>query len=155
MKLFLSLLCIGLLVSAPSFARKGADDHVEGGHKSGDSTTYDHHEDEVYDDHGNHSSDDRSRDHDHGDMDHSGAVDIYAPAMETMHMGMMSVEPTGNADVDFVKGIIPHHQGAVDMAKILKEKGKDPELQALADSIISSQEKEIAKMNDWLKRHGQ
>ena len=80
------------------------------------------------------------------------ATDIYAPAMEKMHKDMM-IEPTGDADADFVRGMIPHHQGAIDMAKILKENGKDPELKKLADDIITAQEKEIAFMNDWLKKH--
>jgi len=80
-------------------------------------------------------------------------VDVYAAAMEKMHKDMM-ITPTGDADADFVRGMIPHHQGAIDMAVILKEKGKDPELQKLADDIIAAQEKEIAFMNDWLKKHG-
>ena len=81
------------------------------------------------------------------------AVDIYAPAMEAMHKDMM-LSATGDADVDFVRGMIPHHQGAVEMAKILKEHGKDPELQKMADEIISAQEKEISFMQDWLKKKG-
>lgn len=93
--------------------------------------------------------------HDHAAMmakDTPAVTDIYAPAMEKMHKDMM-VTPTGDADVDFVNGMIPHHQGAVDMAKILKEKGKDPELQKMANDIIAAQEKEIAFMKDWLARH--
>lgn len=78
---------------------------------------------------------------------------IYAPAMAEMHNGMM-VETTGDADVDFVRGMIPHHQGAVAMAKILKENGKDPELQKMADDIIAAQEKEISFMQEWLKKKG-
>jgi len=92
------------------------------------------------------------------EQNHSGHLpspgDIYAPAMEKMHKDMM-IDPTGNADIDFVKGMIPHHQGAIDMAKILKEHGKDAELQKLADDIIAAQEKEIAFMKDWLKKNGQ
>lgn len=80
-------------------------------------------------------------------------ANIYEPAMQEMHNGMM-VETTGDADVDFVRGMIPHHEGAVAMAKILKENGKDPELQKLADDIIAAQDKEIAFMKDWLKKKG-
>lgn len=92
-------------------------------------------------------------DHDHGGHDHAhAAADIYAPAIKAMHDGM-AVEPTGDADVDFVRGMIPHHQGAVDMAKILLEHGKDPELRTLAENVIRTQEAEIAFMRGWLEKH--
>ena len=73
--------------------------------------------------------------------------------MMTMHEGM-AIKYTGDADVDFVRGMIPHHQGAVDMAKIELEYGKDPDNRKLAEEIIASQEKEIAVMQAWLKAHG-
>jgi uncharacterized protein (DUF305 family) len=78
--------------------------------------------------------------------------DIYAPAMASMHQDMM-IAPTGDADVDFVRGMIPHHQGAVDMAKIELAHGDDPKIRKLAKNIIRSQEQEIAMMRAWLKRH--
>ena len=96
-----------------------------------------------------------AQDHDHAAMGHTKTAkptDIYAPAMEKMHKEMM-ITPTGDADTDFVLGMIPHHQGAIDMAKILKKNGKDPELQKLADEVITAQEKEIAFMKEWLKKH--
>jgi hypothetical protein len=67
----------------------------------------------------------------------------------------MDITYTGNADVDFVKGMIPHHAGAVDMAKTVLAFGKDPEVKKLAEAIIKAQETEIAQMNDWLKKNGQ
>ena len=76
---------------------------------------------------------------------------IYDSAMKDMHEDMMKVETTGNADVDFVKGMIPHHQGAIDMAKIVERKGADPEIKKLAEGIIDAQKKEIADMKAWLK----
>jgi uncharacterized protein (DUF305 family) len=66
----------------------------------------------------------------------------------------MSIAYTGNADVDFVKGMIPHHQGAVDMAKTVLAFGKDPEIRKLAEEIVKAQETEIALMNEWLKKTG-
>ena len=77
----------------------------------------------------------------------------FEQSMITMHEGM-AIKYTGDADVDFVRGMIPHHQGAVDMAKIELEYGKDPDNRKLAEEIIASQEKEIAVMQAWLKAHG-
>ncbi|WP_134726855.1 CopM family metallochaperone [Paracoccus luteus] len=73
----------------------------------------------------------------------------YMAAMDKMHMGM-AIAYTGNADVDFVRGMIPHHQGAIDMARIELEHGTDPELREMAQEIIAAQETEIATMQAWL-----
>lgn len=73
-------------------------------------------------------------------------------AMERMHHAMM-IPYTGNADVDFVRGMIPHHQGAIDMARIELAHGKDPELRRMAQEMIDAQQREIAAMNEWLARH--
>ncbi len=62
----------------------------------------------------------------------------------------MAIAYTGDADVDFVKGMIPHHQGAVEMAKVVLQYGKDPKLKQLARDIIRAQDKEIAFMQRWL-----
>ena len=67
----------------------------------------------------------------------------------------MDITFTGNADVDFVKGMIPHHQGAIDMAKTVLAFGKDPEVRRLAEEVIKAQEGEIALMQNWLKTNGQ
>ena len=66
----------------------------------------------------------------------------------------MTMAFTGRADVDFMKGMIPHHEGAVDMAKVLLQFGKDPELRKLADDVIRTQNEEITMMRDWLKKNG-
>lgn len=71
-----------------------------------------------------------------------------------MH-GAMDIAFTGNADVDFVKGMIPHHEGAVDMAKTVLAFGKDPEVRKLAEEVIKAQQAEIAMMREWLKKNGQ
>jgi hypothetical protein len=71
-----------------------------------------------------------------------------------MHSAM-DIAFTGNADADFVKGMIPHHAGAIDMAKTALAFGKDPEVRRLAEEIIKAQESEIALMQGWLKKNEQ
>ena len=65
----------------------------------------------------------------------------------------MGANMTGDADRDFVGAMIPHHAGAIDMAKIELQYGKDPMLRKLAQDIIAAQEKEIAEMAAWHKAH--
>ncbi len=77
----------------------------------------------------------------------------FAASMHTM-MTNMNVKPTGNPDKDFVIMMMPHHQGAIDMAKVELQYGKDPELRQLATDIVAAQEKEIAEMKAWLAKNG-
>ena len=86
--------------------------------------------------------------------DETPATLAYIAANTAMHSGM-AIAFTGDADVDFIAGMIPHHQGAVEMAKIVLEHGKDPEVRKLAEAVIAAQETEIAWMQDWLAKHGQ
>ena len=76
----------------------------------------------------------------------------YTAAMDKMHKDMM-IKYTGNADVDFVRGMIPHHQGAIDMAKVVIANGKDPAIRKLAEGVVKAQEAEIKQMQDWLAKH--
>ena len=67
----------------------------------------------------------------------------------------MALPFSGNADVDFVKRMISHDQGAVDMAKVALAFGKDAEVKKVAEDVIKSNETEIATMQEWLKKQGQ
>jgi uncharacterized protein (DUF305 family) len=72
--------------------------------------------------------------------------------MDRMHAAMASVEPSGTSDVDFVRLMLPHHLGAIDMAKSELLNGNDPQMRRLAQEIITDQESEIQLMQLWLKQ---
>lgn len=72
--------------------------------------------------------------------------------MTMMHN--MNVPYTGDPDVDFRTKMIPHHQGAIDMAEVALSQAKDASTKKMARKIISDQKKEIAEMQAWLKKHG-
>src|SRR5690606_36307187 len=102
-----------------------------------------------------------AQDHGGHDMGHdmvgdavadSPSVEAYRAANTTMHE-LMDIEFTGDADIDFARGMIPHHQGAVEMARIVLEHGEDPELRQLAEVIIAAQEAEIAFLERWLEEN--
>ena len=82
----------------------------------------------------------------------SPSTQAYQAAMHTMSEGM-AAPYTGDADKDFVNGMIPHHQGAVDMAQVELKYGMDPQMRILARGIIASQNKEIALMKAWQAKH--
>lgn len=73
--------------------------------------------------------------------------------MAVMDDGMRRAPMNGAAEHDFVTMMIPHHQGAVDMAKALLLYNNDPELKNLAQGIITEQQNEIRLMQAWLARH--
>jgi uncharacterized protein (DUF305 family) len=60
---------------------------------------------------------------------------------------------TGDPDKDFVMMMLPHHQDAIDMAKIELKYGKDPTLRAMAEAIIATQQTEIKEMKEWIAAH--
>lgn len=78
----------------------------------------------------------------------------FIAANDAMHSDMM-IEFTGDADVDFIRGMIPHHEGAIVMAEIVLEHGTDPEVAELAREIIAAQQVEIDWMRLWLSARGQ
>ena len=75
----------------------------------------------------------------------------FQKSMDKMHKDMM-IKSSGNIDIDFLKGMIPHHQGAIDMSEELIQKSKDAELKAFAQKIIDAQKTEVKMMQDWLKK---
>jgi uncharacterized protein (DUF305 family) len=75
-------------------------------------------------------------------------MDATQKMMDSMHM-----QQSGDADKDFVMMMIPHHQGAIDMAKIELQYGKDEQLRKMAQDIIAAQENEIATMKEWQSKH--
>jgi uncharacterized protein (DUF305 family) len=79
---------------------------------------------------------------------------LMGEAMSVMHRDMHNAGYSGEPDHDFVVMMIPHHQGAIDMAKALLLYGKDPQLRRLAQEIIIDQQSEIQLMQLWLKQHG-
>jgi uncharacterized protein (DUF305 family) len=74
-------------------------------------------------------------------------------AMAVMDDGMRRAPMNGVPEHDFVTMMIPHHQGAIDMAKALLLRTTDPELRNLAQGIITEQQNEIQVMQAWLRRH--
>jgi uncharacterized protein (DUF305 family) len=98
-------------------------------------------------------------------MDHSGMAmtgpkgdqgpssQAFAQANAAMH-DAMDIVFTGDADTDFARGMIAHHEGAIEMAKIVIEFGADPEIRKLAMGVIAAQEEEVTFMKEWLAKNG-
>lgn len=103
-----------------------------------------------------HEEEGQSSDHAHhqeASQQHANdpAVAAYQAANDKMHEDM-AMSFTGDPDIDFAKGMIPHHEGAIAMAEIVLEYGEDEEIRQLAEEIIAAQESEIAFLREWLNR---
>jgi uncharacterized protein (DUF305 family) len=82
----------------------------------------------------------------------AASTTAFRKAAERMHADMGD-RYTGDADLDFARGMVPHHQGAVDMARIEIEHGRDPAMRDLASRVVETQESEIALMRRWIAAH--
>ena len=80
------------------------------------------------------------------------STQAYREANDRMHREM-TIAYTGDADIDFLRGMIAHHDGAVAMARIAVEHGEAADVQNLAREIIAAQEAEIIRMRILLARH--
>ena len=76
----------------------------------------------------------------------------WAEINARMHEGM-AVEPSGDVDTDFVRQMLAHHQGALEMAEYVLEHGSDPIVRSLAANIIATQNSEMMMMRAWLAQH--
>ena len=81
----------------------------------------------------------------------SPAHEEMMAGMDRMNMDMMAGGTAADVDVAFICSMIPHHRGAIDMAKAELAHGDDPFARELAEAIIAAQEKEIADMLAWLE----
>ena len=83
-----------------------------------------------------------------------GCYQHLRQAMERMHEQMAAVKPSSppNADVDFARLMLPHHQAAIEMAKVELECGNDPQMKRLAQEIVTEQQSEMELMQLWLKK---
>ena len=84
----------------------------------------------------------------------SEATKAYMAAMERMNGPMMQGVQDSDPDVAFVKSMIPHHQGAIEMAKVALQHGKDEQTKKWANDIVHEQQREMAEMQEWLKKRG-
>jgi uncharacterized protein (DUF305 family) len=76
-------------------------------------------------------------------------------SMKLMDNEMSAAPMDGNADHDFAAMMMPHHQGAIDMAKAELSHGSDPTMRRIAEEIIADQKSEIDLMNLWMRKHAE
>lgn len=81
-----------------------------------------------------------------------GFMRFMNESMDRMDNGMKSAPMNGDADHDFATMMMPHHQGAIDMAKAELAYGHDPVMRRMAEEIIVDQQSEIQAMQLWLSK---
>ena len=81
------------------------------------------------------------------------ATQAYRAANAKMHKEM-DLAFSNDADVNFVRAMIPHHRGAIDMARVALQHGRDEQTRKWASDVIREQEREIAEMQAWLQKRG-
>jgi uncharacterized protein (DUF305 family) len=77
----------------------------------------------------------------------------YKAATEKTTNATEELPYSGNADRDFVTGMLPHQQGVVDIAKVELQYGKDPALRKLAQTILDTQQSQMAELQQWQAQH--
>lgn len=77
----------------------------------------------------------------------------YGQAMQDMHGPMMQAMMIEDPDLAFACGMIPHHLGAIAMAKTVQETGSDDEIKTMAQAMIDAQTKEIEELKTWIEAH--
>lgn len=85
-------------------------------------------------------------------MGHTSVDAQLDRAMQQMHARMAQVQLTGQPDHDFLAEMIPHHQAAVDMARVELQHGQNPTVRALAQRIMQSQAAQVTEMQQLLQR---
>jgi uncharacterized protein (DUF305 family) len=81
-----------------------------------------------------------------------GPTNVFKILMDSMMQRMEAMDPSASNDLYFAKMMLVHHQGAVDMAKLEQEEGKDSAMQQFSGQVIAAQEKEISFMTDFISR---
>jgi len=76
----------------------------------------------------------------------------WMESMRRMHAVMSSAVPSADVDMDFVTLMLPHHQAAIDMARVELISGKDPQIRRLAEEIVTDQQSEIQLMQLWQRQ---
>lgn len=83
----------------------------------------------------------------------NASTQAFMAGMDAMHRDM-DAPYSGDTDADFLRHMIPHHQGAIGMAEVELRYGRDPKVKRLARAVIAAQRQEIATMRRWLAQRG-